>query len=332
MKNNNQRILEQLLQKKNITSSEVQEFLEAIIAGEVNPSQIAAFLVALRIKGESVDEIVGLICGMRKHMIAFPECSDAIDVCGTGGDGSGTFNISTTVAFVVAGAGVKVVKHGNRAASSNCGSADVLEYLGVQITLSPTQAAALFKKTRMIFLFAPLYHPAMKHIAPVRKELGIRTVFNYLGPFLNPARVKRQIIGVPSLQIAKTLASVAAQLDYEHVMIVSGKRMDEISLSEKSTIFSLKGKTITKEVIDPQSFGFPKASLSALQGKDIEENARIMKSILNGEKGPRRDIVVLNSAYALLVAGKVKSVVDGIVLAEKSIDSGAAGRGLHSLV
>jgi anthranilate phosphoribosyltransferase len=326
-------ILNKLMDKKDLTKTEMQLVINSIIKGEVNAVQIGAFLAALRTKGASAEEIVALIEGMRKHMVVISGIKGAVDTCGTGGDGSGTFNVSTTVAFVVAGAGVPVVKHGNRAASSLCGSADVLEALGVTIMLKPEQAQEVMKAVGMLFLFAPLYHPAMKHIAPVRKELGVRTVFNVLGPFLNPARVKRQLIGVPSPAMAKKLAQVGAQLGYEHLLIVSSSTgMDEISVSRPTQVYEVKGKEIKLKIVNPQKLGFKKSSLKSIQGGSAEENAQIIRDILAGEKGARRDIVVLNSAYALYAAGKAVTITQGIKLAEQSIDSGSAKKVLEQLI
>lgn len=326
-------LLNRLFDGKDLTPKEVEFLLEKIIAGEVTPSQIAGFLVALRTKGETVDEIVGLIHGMRKHMVKVSSKGRVIDTCGTGGDGVGAFNISTAVSFVVAACGVKVAKHGNRAASSKCGSADVLEALGVNIMLTPTQAADVLKKTGIVFLFAPLYHPAMKQIAPIRKELGVRTVFNFLGPFLNPAGVKRQLIGVSDTAIAKKLVSVAAKLGYIHAFLISSKDgMDEISIATPTHISEVKGKKVTSKVITPSQFGMKKAPLSAIAGGDAARNSQILLKILEREKSAYRNIVVLNSAAALYVAGKAKTMKIGIALAQRAIDTGAAKRVLENLI
>jgi len=256
-----------------------------------------------------------------------------IDVCGTGGDGVGAFNISTAASFVVAACGVKVAKHGNRAASSKCGSADVLEALGVHIMLIPQQAAAVLKKVGMVFLFAPLYHPAMKQIGPIRKELGVRTVFNFLGPFLNPAGVKRQLIGVPNVAIAKKLAAVAAKLGYQHALIISSADgMDEISLSGPTHIFEVRGKKVISKVINPLQFGMKKTPLSQIVGGDAAQNSAILLEVLEGKKSSYRDIAVLNSAAALYVAGTAKTIKEGIGIAEKAIDSGKAKEVLEKLI
>lgn len=330
---NSKELLEKLLNKSNLSADEIRFFLNEFIAGNINEYQMTAFLIALRMKGETADEITGLIRGMREHMIAFPEHPEAFDTCGTGGDGTGTFNISTTVAFVIAGAGVPVIKHGNKAASSLCGSADVLSELGVNIMLSPEDAQKVFEKAGMVFLFAPLYHPATKYIVPIRKALGTRTVFNFLGPFLNPARVKKQIIGVPNLGIAKTLAQVATQLSYDHLLLVSGtSNMDEIDTTGPSAVYDIQGNIIVSETIDPQKLGFSKVPLADIKGGDAVKNAQILRSVLEGEKGPHRDIVILNSAYALHIAGKVSDVKQGIAMAEESIDSNAAVKAFETLL
>ncbi|MBI2617719.1 anthranilate phosphoribosyltransferase [Candidatus Gottesmanbacteria bacterium] len=318
-------IISKLVEKKDLTLLEAETLMEEIVRGEVPFSQIASILTALHMKGESTQEILGFIKVLRKHMVTVKTDGVVIDTCGTGGDGSGTFNISTVVAFVVAGAGVAVAKHGNRSASSLCGSADVLEALGVNINRTPEQAEKLLQETNFTFLFAPLYHPAMKHVVPVRKELGIRTVFNFLGPFLNPASVKKQIVGVPNKNVAEKLANVAMYMDYEHLLIVtSSDGLDEIGTYGQTYGYEICGKTIKKIIINPQTFGIPKSSKRALEGGTASENAKIILDILRGEKSPKRDIVILNSAFALCISGKVGTVDDGIRLASQSIDLGKA--------
>ncbi len=330
---NNINLLEKIFEKKDLSATEIQFLLTSCINSELNESQIAGLLIGLRMKGETIEEISGLIQGMRKQMIAFPAISEAIDTCGTGGDKKGTFNISTAVAFVVAGAGISVVKHGNKAASSLCGSADVLSELGVNIMLTPEQATKVLKKTGIVFLFAPLYHPAMKQIAPIRKALSTRTVFNFLGPFLNPAQVKRQLIGVPTVTLAEKLAQVASQLGYVHVLIVSSDNgMDEIALNDNTKIFEIVGTTVLTRQVNPQTLGFKKATFAEIRGGSISENADSIKKILSGKRDAKRDIVILNSAYALYAADRVKSIEQGIVLAQTAIDSGAASRVLHNFI
>jgi anthranilate phosphoribosyltransferase len=325
-------VLNNLIQKQNLTSDEASQFLSMMMSGNVPPSQIGALLTALRMKGETTEEIVGFIKSMREHMVPV-RIDNAIDVCGTGGDGTNTFNISTVVTFVVAGTGVKVAKHGNRAASSLCGCADVLEALGVFIQLSPKQAKKVIQKTGVVFLFAPLYHPSTKHVALVRKELEIRTIFNVLGPFSNPASVKRQLIGVPNRTIARKLAHVAKELGYEHLLLVtSNDGMDEISTSVPTKVFEIKKNIVREYTVSPQKYGFQNCSVEAISGGTPEQNALIIQSILDGQKGSARDIVVFNSAFALYVAGFAKDISEGIVLAEKSIDSGSAAKVLQSLI
>jgi len=325
-------ILQKLIDKKNLTTREAEAFLEEVIAGTVLPSQIGAILTALRIKGETVDEILGFIKAMRKHMIRVG-INNAIDVCGTGGDGSKSFNISTAVSFVVAGAGVPVAKHGNRAASSTCGSADVLEALGVNIMLSASQAKDVLDKTGMVFLFAPLFHPATKQVALVRKEIKIRTIFNFLGPFLSPASVSKQLIGVPNKEIAEKLIVVGQKLGYKHLVIASSTDgMDEISLFAKTNMFTLKNNIIKQFVLDPKKY-FPKnVSKKAIEEGTLRENAGFINDIVNGVKSAKRDIVVLNSAVVLVVADKATSIEEGIKFAEQSIDSGAAKKVLESVI
>lgn len=330
---NAKQLLNKIIDRNDLTQKEASVLLEEIIAGTLNASQIAAVLIALRTKGESVSEIVGFIQTMRKHMLRVPFNGLAIDIVGTGGDGALTFNISTAASFVVAGAGVAVAKHGNRAASSKCGSADVLEALGVNINLTPQQASVILEKVGMVFLFAPAFHPAMKNIAPIRKELGVKTVFNFLGPFLNPASTKRQLLGVPSKLLAKKLTAVARKLNYRHLLLIASKDgMDEISISGKTHIFEVKGKTVRSKTISPKQFGFKTSSKNQILGGNAEENARLIRGILEGEIGARRDIVVFNSAFALYVSGKARTIKEGIKLAEKSIDSGAAKGILDNLI
>lgn len=322
-------LLNKLVDGNNLTQKEASFLLEGIITGELNPIQAAAVLVSLRAKGETEQEILGFIKTMQKHMVKI-KASGAIDIVGTGGDGLGTFNISTASSFVVAGAGIPVAKHGNRAVSGKCGSADVLERLGVNINLAPKQAEKVFTKTGMVFLFAPIYHPAMKQVAQIRKQLGIRTIFNLLGPFLNPARVKRVLIGVPNIEIAKKLARVAAKLNFTLLYLVTAEDgLDEISINTDTHLFEIQGLKIRQKIISA-SQGVP---LEAnLLGEDAGVNARILTDVLSGKIGPQRDIVVLNSAYALLASGCVKSVKAGIKMAEKSIDSGAAKKVLENLI
>lgn len=326
------KLLNKLLERKDLTVEESKLFLETVMKGEALPSQIAAILVALRMKGETTEEIVGLVQAMRQHMVRV-DVKDAIDVCGTGGDGSNSINISTAVSFIVAACGVKVAKHGNRAASSKSGTADVLEALGVNINLTAEQAKEVIEKVGMVFLFAPNFHPATKHVAAVRKELKIRTIFNFLGPFLNPASTQRQLVGVPTVDAAKKLLAVGKKLGYEHLVIVTSEDgMDEVSLSAPTYLFEIKKGKENMFVLDPQGHDFQLVSKEELTGGSAEKNAVFLKEILDGVKGPKRDIVVLNSAVALYVSDKVVTIKEGITLAENAIDTVEAKKVLENLI
>lgn len=315
-----------LIKRRDLTQKQSKELVKTLVSGEVVLTQIAAALSLLAAKGETVDEIRGFIEGMRELMLSVGDASDSIDIVGTGGDGSNSFNISTVSAIVASSCGIKVAKHGNRAASSKCGSADVLEALGANISLNPQTAQKVLEKVGMVFLFAPMFHPAMKVVGPIRKELKIRTIFNYLGPFLNPAIVKRMLLGAATLDLAKKFLEIAKKLDFKHLIIVTSEDgMDEISVSAKTTAFELKNGVVKKFAIDPQKLGFKKYSKSDLIGGDPEVNAKIARDILSGkEMGAKRDAVILNSAYVLLVSGKAKDVKQGIKLASDAIDSGKA--------
>lgn len=325
-------LLNSLVEKKDITAQDAAAFLDNVMEGKVSPVQAGAILAALRMKGETVDEIRGFVQAMRARMLTV-KAEGAIDIVGTGGDEVGPFNISTAAAFVAAGAGAKVAKHGNRSASSKCGSADVLEALGVNIHLKPDEAQKVIERAGIVFFFAPLFHPATKQVVAVRKELKIRTVFNILGPLLNPAGVKRQLLGAANTATGKKIADVAKALGYEHLLIVSSEDgMDKISLSAKTRAYEIKGTAVKTFTIDPKKFGFKASTKNDILGGTPEENAAIIRAILGGEKGPKRDIVVLNAAFALSVAGIVKTAKEGIALAERSIDSGAARAALERLI
>ncbi|MBI3379915.1 anthranilate phosphoribosyltransferase [Candidatus Gottesmanbacteria bacterium] len=326
-------LLNKLIETKDLTQEEAICLMEEILEGNLTSAQIAAILVALRMKEEIPEEILGFIKVMRKHMVKIKTKGLVIDTCGTGGDGKGTFNISTAVAFVIVGAGVSVAKHGNRNASSACGSADVLEALGVNINLTPKEAEKMLSKTKFTFLFAPLYHPAMRHVGEVRKELKIRTVFNFLGPFASPASVRRQIIGVPNIKLAGKLAKVASNLNYDHLLLVTSEDgLDEISLSSPTHIFEVKGKQVKKMIINGKDYGFEKSSLVEIKGGDAKRNAEIIKDIMKGKNGPCKDIIVLNSAVGLYVAGKVKNIGEGLKFAQKSIEEGNAKKVLAMVI
>ncbi len=318
---------------KNLTQKETQQLIERMMSGEMSHVEMGKALTDLAQKGETPDEIIGAIYTMRSRMQLLQAPIGSVDTCGTGGDGKNTFNISTAVALVVAGAGVPVVKHGNRKASSSCGSADVLEELGVNINLTPDQAKNVLESIGVVFLFAPIYHPAMKYVASVRKELGIRTIFNFLGPFCNPARVRRQVIGVPNLEVLETLSHVAKELDYEYLALVtSTDGMDEISPAGPSYIRIIKNSQVSSFEIDPKKFGMHHGSLKDIMGGDVEKNASMIQTILNGEKGAPRDTVLLNAAMAFLVSGKASTIEHGLELAAESIDSRAAKHTLEALI
>lgn len=326
-----QEIINKLINRTNLTRGEAGELLLEIMKGDLSPIRTAMILTALRMKGESVEEITGFIEVLRSNMVKV-KVLGGVDVCGTGGDGKGTFNISTAVAFVLASAGVRVVKHGNRAASSACGSADVLEAMGVKIDLSPEQAKAVLKKAGMVFLFAPLYHPAYKPVAIVRKELKIPTVFNFLGPFINPASVKRQLVGVPNIEMAEKLAEAATGLNYNHLIIVSSQDgLDEVSIFKPTIIFEVKGRTVRRYKFNPKKYGMG-GKPERITGGDALVNLQILKDIFAGKKGEPRDIVVVNSAFGFLAAGKVKNVEDGMMLAQEMIDSGRVERKVKEVI
>lgn len=330
--NSTQQLLGRIVAGTDCTTKEIRSFVSELMDGTVDTALAGACITALRMKGETTDEIVGAVRALRDHM----QCVDApgaFDIVGTGGDGAHTFNISTTAAFVLAGAGVCIAKHGNRAASSICGSADVLEALGVNITLSPAAAAAVYKEVGIVFLFAPLFHPALKQVGALRKVLGIRTVFNLLGPFANPAGTRTQLIGVPSMHGLERLAPVAQKLGYNRALIVHSRDgLDEVSTSAPTDAMLVEKKRVKRFMIDPLKLGFKKPKKGALVGGDAHMNAAITRSILSGEKGARRDIVVLNAAAGLYAAGVVNSIQEGIAHAEASIDSNRAAQALSALI
>lgn len=344
-------LIRKLLAGIDLTEGEMIDAMEEIMGGEATHAQMAAFLTALRIKGETVEEIAGAAKVMREHATpihvkksAGPSVSldrdeinvdreTIIDTCGTGGDATNTFNISTTTAFVLAGAGVKVAKHGNRAVSSKCGSADVLEALGVNLDVSPAKVEECIDQIGIGFLYAPLLHSAMKHVAPVRREIGIRTIFNILGPLTNPASASRQVLGVYKKELAPVMANVLGRLGSERALVVHGSDgLDEITITGPSHIAELRNGKVEEYQIRPEDFGLISSSPEAIKGGDKAENARIVREVLQGEPGPRRDIVLMNAAAALLAADAVKSMSEGIRTASEAIDSGKAERKLEQLV
>jgi anthranilate phosphoribosyltransferase len=304
-----------------------------IMSGRATSAQIAAFITALRMKGEVAEEIAGMAEVMRAKASVVHADGPVVDTCGTGGDGTGTFNISTTAAFVVAGAGIKVAKHGNRAVSGVCGSADVLEALGVQIALGPQEVEKCIDEVGMGFMFAPAFHPAMKYAAGPRRELGIRTVFNMLGPLTNPAGVKRQVIGVGDVGLGEKMAKALQLLGSVQSMVVhSEDGLDEISLAPRSIVWEIAHGAITNYDIQPELLGLSNASRRALKGGSPQDNAEIVRGVLAGIEGPKRDVVILNAAAALKVSGKAKNMEEGVSLAYQSINSGRAMGVLDKLV
>ncbi len=325
--------IEALVSGRSLSFEQAAGVMEELMSGEATPAQFAAFATALRIKGETVDEIAGLASVMRAKAVPVKVTPPVVDTCGTGGDDSGSFNVSTAAALVVAGAGLKVAKHGNRAMSSHCGSADVLEALGVKIDLGAEAVAECMETVGIGFMFAQVFHPAMKHVAAPRREIGIRTVFNILGPLTNPARAESQVIGVPSRELGNKIASVLHLLDTKHSLVVhSLDGMDEISIAGRSLVWEVNetGVLPVKEV-SPHHFGFNEANLAEIKGGTPEENAGIVRRILSGEKGPRRDVVVMNAAAALVAGNRVSDLKEGARIAEEAIDSGRALEKLDGL-
>jgi len=309
------------------------EAFDSMMSGEVTPAQIGALLMGLRVRGETVDEITGAVTAMRAKMLAVAAPHDAIDVVGTGGDASGSFNISTCAAFIVAGAGVPVAKHGNRALSSRSGAADVLTALGVKIDVPPETISACIKTAGIGFMFAPAHHPAMKHVGPTRVELGTRTIFNLLGPLSNPAGVKRQMVGVFSRQWVEPLAHVLKNLGSDRAYVVHGSDgLDEITTSGPTAVAALEHGSVRTFEIVPESLGIARVKPDALRGGDAAANAAALKAVLEGRKGAYRDVAVLNAAAALVVAAKAQTLAEGLKLAQHAIDSGGAEGSLDRLI
>ena len=316
-----------------LTVQESASAFDRMMSGEATPSQMGALLMALRVRGETVDEITGAVTTMRAKMLRVEAPEGAIDVVGTGGDASGSYNISTCAAFIVAGAGVAVAKHGNRALSSRSGAADVLAALGVRIDLGPEAIAHCIAQAGIGFMFAPLHHPAMKHVGPTRVELGTRTIFNLLGPLSNPAGVKRQMVGVFSRHWVEPLAKVLGRLGSERAIVVHGSDgLDEITTAGPTSVASLENGSVRTFEISPEEVGLPKADPKRLLGGDAEANAAALLAVLKGEKSPYRDVAMFNAAAALMVAGRAKDLADGMALARTSIDSGEAEGRLDRLI
>jgi anthranilate phosphoribosyltransferase len=327
-------LLGKLIKGENLAFAEMQGAMAGIMEGQWTPAQIGGFLVALRIKGETPQEIAAAVTILREKATLVPtSAKPLVDTCGTGGDHSGSFNISTAAAIVAAGGGVAVAKHGNRAVSSACGSANVLQELGVNLELAPEQVGECVDKCRIGFLWALKLHGSFKHVGPVRAELGQRTLFNVLGPMLNPARAKRQLIGVYDLGLTRTLAEVLSELRSEHVMVVAGTDgLDEISLTAPTKVAELKTGEILEYILNPQDLGFSLCTQADLKGGDAAVNAAIIRGVLEGKQGPALDIVLLNAGAALYVGGLAPDLKGGVALARKSVASGAAKRVLEQWV
>jgi anthranilate phosphoribosyltransferase len=322
-----------LIAGDSLTELEASAAMAEIMEGNATPAQIAGFVVGLRAKGESIHEIVGLVRTMRAYGKHVEVTGEILDTCGTGGDRAGTFNVSTAAALVCAGAGVAVAKHGNRAASSRCGSADVLEALGVRIDLPPDGVARCISEVGIGFCFAPVFHPAMRHAGPPRKELGTATIFNFLGPLTNPAGAKCQALGVADGRMLGKMVDSLAQLGSSHVLAFHGEDgLDELSTASPSRVLELKDGQTTEWIVEPQELGLPSAEPGTLSGGTPEENARALRAVLDGQSGPHRDIVVLNAAAGLMAADRADSLQDGIQIAGDAIETGAARRVLDRLI
>jgi len=325
--------IDTLVAGQSLTMEQAAAVMNEIMGGEATPAQFGAFVTALRLKGETVEEIAGMAKVMRERAVPIAVSEPVVDTCGTGGDASGSFNISTAAAFVVAGAGLKVAKHGNRSMSSICGSADVMEALGVRIDLGAEQVQRCLEEVGIGFMFAPNFHPAMKYAAAPRREIGIRTVFNILGPLTNPAGAKAQVLGVAEGSLTMKMAQVLELLGCHHALVVHGEDgLDEITPSGRTTVCELKEGAINSYSLAPEDFGFQRATRESLKGGSAQDNAGLLRKVLEGEKGPRRDIVLMNAAAALKAGDKAASLEEGIEIAKESIDSRKALEKLEGLI
>lgn len=331
--------------RRSLSRAEARDVMSEILSGKTTDAQIAALLVALHMKGETVEEIVGFaeairaaaapldVHGNSSIYASGTERDALVDTCGTGGDAAGTFNISTATSFVVAGAGVRVAKHGNRSVTSQCGSADVMEALGININLAPSVLAACLEKVGIAFLFAPAMHSAMKYVQPARRELKLRTVFNLLGPLTNPARASAQVVGVYSRELVEKVAQALAMLGLKRALVVHGSDgLDEITISGPTHIAEVRNGSVRTYDVTPEQFGLERAPLDSLNGGDARENAEIIRRILDRERSPKRDVVLLNAAAALVAAGKADGIAEALPVATRSLDSGAAKGKLEALV
>jgi anthranilate phosphoribosyltransferase len=334
--------IQSLVEGRSLTMDEATQVMEEIMDGHVTPSQFGAFVTALRMKGETVEEIAGLARTMRAKAVHVAYPQPLVDTCGTGGDGASTFNVSTTAAFIVAGAGLTVAKHGNRAMSSKSGSADVLEALGIRIELTPAQVEHCLREVGIAFMFAPAFHPSMKYASAPRREIGIRTVFNVLGPLTNPAGAQAQVIGVPTEKLGSRIAQALALLGTKHALVVHGAGdLDELSIAGRSSVWELRQSIIREYSISPEDFGYQKADIGAIRGGTATDNAKILRAVLGGEKSPRRDMTVMNAAAAIM-AGRAEADatadggVEGLAVcarrAEAAIDNGTALNKLEQMI
>ena len=323
---------ETLVNGQSLTADQAAAAMDEIMSGQATPAQFGAFVAALRMKGETVDEVAGMARVMREKSLHVEFEGPLLDTCGTGGDGAGTFNVSTTVGLVAAGAGVTVAKHGNRAMSSACGSADVLEALGVNIDLSPEGVSRCMEEAGFGFMFAQRYHPSMRFAAGPRREIGIRTIFNILGPLTNPAGAAHQVIGVADPSVGEKMALVLRSLGSKHAIIVHGSDgLDEVTPGGETRFWEMEDGKVTTGTITPDQLGFERASPDALRIGSPEESAAMVKAVLSGAQGPARDVVLMNASVALLAADRVASLQDGVSMAAESIDSGTANQSLQKL-
>lgn len=325
-------LLAKLVDGRILSADEAHAFFAACLRGEPTPAQVAAAVTALRIRGETVEEIAAFATAMREAARTLDHPYDAIDTCGTGGDGQHTFNISTAAALVLAGAGLKVAKHGNRAMSSRSGSSDVLSVLGVNLQAGPAQQRRSLDQAGIAFLFAPAYHGAMRHVGPVRAEIGFRTVFNLLGPLSNPAGAKRQVMGVYDPRLLEPLAEVLGRLGATRAWTVHGQGLDELTTTGETEVAEWKDGAVRRFTVTPEDAGLPRADIAALRGGDAEENAVALRALLDGARGAYRDIVLLNAAAALVVADRAADLAEGAVMAAATIDDGRAALALADLV
>jgi anthranilate phosphoribosyltransferase len=314
----------QVMRGASLTTADAHAAMAAVMDGEATQAQLAGLLLALRMRGETVDELTGFAMAMRERVLAVDAPDGAIDTCGTGGDGSSTFNISTAAALVVAAAGVPVAKHGNRAVTSASGSADVLEALGIPVDLGPADAATALRHDGFAFLFAPAYHPAMRHAGPVRRELGTPTAFNLLGPMTNPAGVRRQVIGVADPTAAAKVANVLHRLGAERAFVVHGEGVDELPLDASGVVYDVSRLGVRRRRVDSAALGLMRADSAELRGGDAARNAAIIEAVLDGARAAARDVVLLNAGAALVVAGRARQLRDGVTIAAAAIDSGKA--------